>query len=91
MGRLDRGRSARGFRGVDKVKNPTRFRRGNKAAQRGDAPADSHVHIRVPSETKARWSSAAESEGVGLSAWLTAAAESQCGKVPRNRQNRATD
>lgn len=46
------------------------FRKGNTARQVGDAPADGHLHIRVPLETKGRWVQASRRvAGRGLSAW----------------------
>lgn len=47
------------------------FRKGNTARQVGDSPAEGHLHIRVPLETKGRWVEASRKvAGRGLSAWV---------------------
>ena len=47
------------------------FRKGNTARQVGDMPAEGHLHIRVPMETKGRWVQASRVvSGRGLSAWV---------------------
>jgi len=51
-------------------KNGT-FRKGHAIRQKGDHPADGHLHIRVPLETKGRWVAASRASGLSLSEWVT--------------------
>ncbi len=51
-------------------KNGT-FRKGHSIRQKGDLPADGHLHIRVPLETKGQWVAASRAAGLPLSEWVT--------------------
>jgi len=51
-------------------KNGT-FRKGHSIRQKGDRPADGHLHIRVPMETKGRWVETSRAAGLPLSEWVT--------------------
>lgn len=47
------------------------FRKGHSIRQKGDRPADGHLHIRVPMETKGRWVETSRAAGLPLSEWVT--------------------
>ena len=47
------------------------FRKGHAIRQKGDRPADGHLHVRVPMETKGRWVATSRSAGLPLSEWVT--------------------
>ena len=52
---------------------------GNTNALKGDAPADSFLHIRVPREKKAAYVRQAQAEGKKLSEWVQEKLDSAIG------------
>jgi predicted HicB family RNase H-like nuclease len=47
------------------------FRKGHAIRQKGEKPADGHLHIRVTMETKGQWVAKSRSAGLPLSEWVT--------------------
>lgn len=58
-------------------KNGT-FRKGHAIRQKGNRPADGHLHIRVPMETKGRWVESSRAAGLPLSEWVTQTLNASC-------------